>query len=79
MFVYSIGALFMKKNLLAFHPIIAPYRIDLFNSLAKHYNSQICLFWRNLKDQTFDYRKIEEQFDFKPSYPKIRNYHPIHD
>lgn len=58
----------MKKNLLIFHPIIAPYRIDLFNSLAKLYNTQVCLFWRNLKDQTFDYSKIEEQFNFKPSY-----------
>lgn len=58
----------MKKNLLIFHPIIAPYRLDLFNSLAKLYNTQVCLFWRNLKDQTFDYSKIEEQFNFKPSY-----------
>lgn len=58
----------MKKKLLVFHPIVAPYRIDLLNSLAKLYNAQVCLFWRNLKDQTFDYGKIEEQFDFKPSY-----------
>lgn len=56
------------KKLLIFHPIIAPYRIDLFNSLAKLYHTQVCLFWRNLKDQTFDYSKIEEQFNFKPSY-----------
>lgn len=56
------------KKLLIFHPIIAPYRIDLSNALAKLYNVQVCLFWRNLKDQTFDYGKIEEQFDFKPSY-----------
>lgn len=58
----------MKKKLLIFHPIIAPYRIDLFNALAKLYNVQVCLFWRNLKDQTFDYGKIEEQFDFEHSY-----------
>lgn len=58
----------MKKNLLVFHPVIAPYRIDLFNLLTQLYNTEICLFWRNLKDQTFDYVKIEEQFDFKPSY-----------
>lgn len=58
----------MKKKLLIFHPIIAPYRIDLFNALAKLYNVQVCLFWRNLKDQTFDYSKIEEQFNYKPTY-----------
>lgn len=58
----------MKKKLLIFHPIIAPYRIDMFNALSDHYNVKICLFWRNLKDQTFDYAKIEEQFRFKPEY-----------
>ena len=58
----------MKKKLLIFHPIIAPYRIDFFNALAKLYNVQVCLFWRNLKDQTFDYGKIEEQFDFEHGY-----------
>ena len=58
----------MKKNLLVFHPVIAPYRIDLFNALSRLYNTQVCLFWHNLKDQTFDYAKIEKQFDYKPSY-----------
>lgn len=58
----------MKKKLLVFHPVIAPYRIDLFNALARLYNIQVCLFWRNLKDQTFDYAKIEKQFDYKPTY-----------
>lgn len=58
----------MKKNLLVFHPVIAPYRIDLFNALSRLYNTQVCLFWHNLKDQTFDYAKIEKQFDFEPSY-----------
>lgn len=58
----------MKKNILIFHPIIAPYRIDLFNALARHYDAQVCLFWRNLKDQTFDYDKIEGQLGFAPRY-----------
>lgn len=58
----------MKKNLLVFHPVIAPYRIDLFNALSRLYNTQVCLFWHNLKDQTFDYAKIEKQFDYKSSY-----------
>ncbi len=57
-----------RKRLLVFHPIIAPYRIDFFNSLAGEYDAEICLTWRNLHDQTFDYAKIEEQFDFVPTY-----------
>ena len=31
----------MKQKLLVFHPVIAPYRIDLFNALARHYNADI--------------------------------------
>lgn len=58
----------MKKKLLVFHPIIAPYRIDLFNTLAEHYDCKVILYWRNLKDQTFDYTKLEEQMTFKPTY-----------
>lgn len=58
----------MKRKLLIFHPIIAPYRIDFFNRLSEAFETKVCLMWRNLHDQTFDYRKIEEQFDFAPTY-----------
>lgn len=58
----------MKKKLLVFHPIIAPYRIDLFNALAEHYDCEVVLYWRNLKDQTFDYPKLEDQMTIKPKY-----------
>lgn len=58
----------MKQKIVVFHPIIAPYRIDLFNALAKHYDADIVLWQRNLKSQTFDYAKIEAQFEFEPQY-----------
>ena len=58
----------MKKKLLIFHPVIAPYRIDFFNALAERFCTTICLFWRNLKDQNFDYPKIQAQFRFKEQY-----------
>lgn len=51
-----------------FHPTIAPYRIDFFNDLVKKLNADIFLRYRNLKDQKFDYERIEEQFQFTPSY-----------
>lgn len=57
-----------RKKVLVFHPIIAPYRIDFFNTLSEHYDLRVVLYWRNLKDQTFDYAKIEKQFVFKPEY-----------
>ena len=61
-----------KKKLLIFHPTIAPYRIDLFNSLYEGFDTQVCLFYRNLKSQQFDYSKIEAQFCFTPVYLKTR-------
>lgn len=56
------------KRLLIFHPVIAPYRIDLFNEFSKRFDAKICLFRRNLNSQKFDYSKIEAQFNFKPTY-----------
>lgn len=51
-----------------FHPTIAPYRIDFFNDLEKKLNADIFLRYRNLKSQKFDYKRIEEQFQFTPTY-----------
>lgn len=58
----------MKKKLLIFHPVIAPYRIDFFNEFSKRFEAEICLYRRNLKNQKFEYTKIEEQFNFKPNW-----------
>lgn len=58
----------MKKKLLVFHSVIAPYRIDLFNSLSKRFDTKICLFRRRLLSQNFDYDAIERQFEFTPHY-----------
>ena len=57
-----------NKKLLVFHPTIAPYRIDYFNSLSQSFISRICLQYWNLKDQNFDYQRIYNQFLFKPIY-----------
>ena len=56
------------KKLLIFHPTIAPYRIDFFNDLYKVFETRICLRYRNLKSQKFDYDKIAAQFSFVPIY-----------
>ena len=58
----------MKKKLLIFHTTVAPYRIDFFNSLYESFDARICLMYRNLKSQRFDYSKIEEKLLFKPYY-----------
>ena len=56
------------KKVLIFHPTIAPYRIDFFNDLYKSFNTKICLYYKNLKDQIFQYENIEKEFCFKPDY-----------
>ncbi len=58
----------MKKRLLIFHPTIAPYRIDFFNDLSKAFDTRVCLRYRNLRSQTFNYDKIAAQFAFDPIY-----------
>mgnify|MGYP005951302759 CR=1 FL=1 len=56
----------MKKKLLVFHPVIAPYRIDLFNHLSAIYDMELFMFHRNLIDQKFNYEKLSESFLFTP-------------
>lgn len=58
----------MNKRLLIFHPTIAPYRIDFFNDLSKAFDTRVCLRYRNLRSQTFDYDRIAAQFAFDPIY-----------
>lgn len=58
----------MKKKLLVFHPIIAPYRIDFFNALNKAFDMKLYMFQENLSDNKFDYDEILKQLDFKPEY-----------
>lgn len=57
-----------KKKLLVFHPTIAPYRIDFFNALYEAFDTRICLQYKNLKSQKFDYKIISDQFHFTPVY-----------
>lgn len=57
-------------KLLVFHPTIAPYRIDFFNDLSAAFNTQVCLKYWNLRDQTFDYQSIYSRFTFRPVYLK---------
>lgn len=54
----------MKKKLLIFHPTIAPYRIDFFNSLNDEFEAHICLTWGD--EGTFNYNSIYSQLNFRP-------------
>lgn len=56
------------KRITIFQPIIAPYRIDLFNELSNSYDCSIHLFWRNLNNQKFEYKNILAQLHFRPDF-----------
>ena len=56
------------KKITIFHQIIAPYRIDFFNELSHNYDCSIHLFWRNLKNQKFEYKNILAQLHFRPDF-----------
>lgn len=58
------------KKVLIFHPTIAPYRIDFFNDLYQAFDTEIYLYYENLKSQTFDYDQIKKKFVFEPYYMK---------
>lgn len=55
-----------KKKLVVFHPILAPYRVDFFNTLSKSYNMDFYMFKRNLSSQKFNYENITKQLLFSP-------------
>lgn len=58
----------VNQKVLVFHPTIAPYRIHFFNELHRVFGAKICLYYSNLKSQTFDYSQIRKKFQFEPDY-----------
>ena len=47
---------------------IAPYRIDLYNSLSSEGHFKLCFYRRVATDQAFDVRWLESQCTFTPEY-----------
>ncbi|MCC8071468.1 MAG: glycosyltransferase family 4 protein [Bacteroidales bacterium] len=59
----------MKTRLLVFHPAVAPYRIDFFNTLAREFEARIVLSYENLRMGRFHrYEEIRNQLEFSPLY-----------
>ena len=53
------------KKVLAFHPALAPYRIDCFNLLSERVDLIVVFLLRNLEDQKFDQGKLLSMVRFK--------------
>ena len=58
----------MKKKLLIFHPALAPYRVDFFNSLGEAFDCTIVFLTRNNENQHFDQSKLLANATYKYEY-----------
>lgn len=54
-----------KKTLLVFHTVVAPYRVDFFNSLWQHFDMTMCIDRR--EDYASLYQDIEKEYHFNYS------------
>jgi glycosyltransferase involved in cell wall biosynthesis len=57
-----------KKKVLIFHPHLAPYRIDQFNSLNELYDLEVVFLFDNLLYYKMDQSKLLSQLLFKVSF-----------
>lgn len=58
----------MKKNILVFHPALAPYRVDFFNAIDAAFNAVFYFNLANVADQKFDQEKLADKSHFKLNY-----------
>lgn len=60
----------MKQKLLIFHPALAPYRIDFFNSLCDKYETSIYFQYKEPREQSFDKKLLNDRINFTPHFLK---------
>ncbi|GHV49167.1 glycosyl transferase [Bacteroidia bacterium] len=59
-----------KDNIVIIHPAIAPYRIDLFNSINDCFNASFYFQYKNPLEQKFNAKWIQSSLKFSPQYFK---------
>lgn len=57
-----------KKKILMFHPSLAPYRIDQFNSLNELFDLTVVFLFDNIWNNNMDQERLLSQCSFKISY-----------
>jgi len=58
----------LMNKLVIFHPAIAPYRIDFFNSLNDTFDASFYFLHKNALEQSFDQVALRERLSFSPKY-----------
>jgi glycosyltransferase involved in cell wall biosynthesis len=57
-----------KKKVLIFHPALAPYRVDIFNSINSNFNAFFFFFNRHNPNQKFDDFELKKLINFECNY-----------
>lgn len=57
-----------RQRVLIFHPALAPYRVDMFNALARCCELELVFLEANVANQAFDQRKLRALLDQEPRY-----------
>ena len=58
----------MKQKITVFHPAIAPYRVDLFNSLSEAFDASLYFEHKDVLEQKFDNKALFAQLNFTPKF-----------
>lgn len=58
----------MKKKILIFHPALAPYRIDQFNTLNELFDVEVVFLYKNLWTYKLDQNRLLSHCNFKYSF-----------
>lgn len=61
----------MKQKLVVFHPAIAPYRVDFFNSLNEAFDATFYFEFEDTLEQSFDQGKLRKRLTFQPHFLKL--------
>ena len=57
-----------KKKMLIFHPALAPYRVDQFNTLSQLFDLEVVFIFDNVWNHRFDQSKLLSQLTFRYSF-----------
>ena len=69
--IYTNANIFKnRKKIIVFHPALAPYRVDFFNSLNENFDADFYFFNENLLNQKFNQDKLKKEIDFNCNYLK---------
>ena len=64
----------MKKKLIVFHPAIAPYRVDFFNSIDEIFDAKFYFEFDNALEQTFDQKRLQEYLSSAYAFSSRQSY-----